>query len=203
MKIVIDRPDRTREEVSIDRVEPAPPPKDDHNAPNPQLQYTSKQNPLEGGEEDPTEAPTLYIVDKIGSIAKIRFTIGRQVRPQGGRYQNTLSEKVRSKKMQNGHFIIAGNVSSNLKEDTIKDPNTFFFAKNWIQADIKAISTRTSFTTSEKIHGVDEIPFIALQKSMAIRYDPTISRRAQAEVTKVEKATPDSRHDEHRSSITC
>eukprot|EP00171_Calliarthron_tuberculosum_P004259 IDg4259t1 len=63
--VVIERPDKTREEVSIDRVEPALPPKDDHNALIPQLLYTNKRNPLEGGEEDPTEAPTLYIVDKI------------------------------------------------------------------------------------------------------------------------------------------
>eukprot|EP00171_Calliarthron_tuberculosum_P007317 IDg7317t1 len=64
--IVIERPDRTSEEVSIDRIEPATLLKDNHNTPMPQLQYTSKRNSLEGGEEDPTEAPTLYIVDKIG-----------------------------------------------------------------------------------------------------------------------------------------
>eukprot|EP00171_Calliarthron_tuberculosum_P014574 IDg14574t1 len=33
--VVLERPDKTREEVSIDRVKPAPPRKDDHNAPMP------------------------------------------------------------------------------------------------------------------------------------------------------------------------
>eukprot|EP00171_Calliarthron_tuberculosum_P007282 IDg7282t1 len=63
--VVIKRPDKTREEGSIDRVEPAPPLKDDHNAPMPQPQYSNKRNPQRRGEEYLTEDPTLYIVDKI------------------------------------------------------------------------------------------------------------------------------------------
>eukprot|EP00171_Calliarthron_tuberculosum_P003323 IDg3323t1 len=47
---------RTKKEVIIDPVEPAPRPKDDHSALMPQLRYTSKRNTLEGGEEYPTEA---------------------------------------------------------------------------------------------------------------------------------------------------
>eukprot|EP00171_Calliarthron_tuberculosum_P002232 IDg2232t1 len=43
--IVFERPEKTREEVSIDRAEPAPQPKNDHNAPIPQPQYSNKRNP--------------------------------------------------------------------------------------------------------------------------------------------------------------